>query len=429
MFAKAIDSKYSKATNGLKMTIQKRDEKNRKTQDSKAKKDITNTQDSKLKTHAVKAQNHNVKKDMPNLQHVTAKEAQDSNIYSYHLDELESLITPKFRAKQIYNWLYKHYVSNIESMKNIPKNLQEILKQTFNFPNLKPIRIEESGDGTKKYLFQTSDGATFESVFIKMREKEYDENNRVKKSEKYTFCVSSQVGCRVGCAFCSTAKGGFVRNLSAGEIVEQVVALKRDNNLSAHKSINIVFMGMGEPLDNLNNVAKAIKILSHEEGLCIATRRQTISTSGIAPQIEKLGAMNLGVQIALSLHAVDDSLRSRLIPMNKVYNIERVLQALKNFPLDTRKRILFEYLVIKDINDDLASAKKLVKLLHGFRAKVNLIPFNPHAESEFQRPCIEKMQSFADYLYKRGIVATIRESKGIDISAACGQLRAKQMKA
>lgn len=132
------------------MTIQKRDEKDKKTQDSKAKKDITNTQDSKIKTHAVKAQNHNVKKDMPNLQHVTAKEAQDSNIYSYHLDELESLITPKFRAKQIYNWLYKHYVSNIESMKNIPKNLQEILKQTFSFPNLKPIRIEESGDGNKK---------------------------------------------------------------------------------------------------------------------------------------------------------------------------------------------------------------------------------------------------------------------------------------
>ncbi|MDY5184724.1 23S rRNA (adenine(2503)-C(2))-methyltransferase RlmN [Helicobacter trogontum] len=375
---------------------------------------------------------HKINKDDTKTQASDVKTSrvslQDRNIYSYHLDELEQFVTPKFRAKQIYNWLYKHYVINTESMKNIPKNLQEVLQQAFSFPNITPIRIEESNDGTKKYLFQTNDGATFESVFIKMREKEYDENNRVKKGEKYTFCVSSQVGCRVGCVFCSTAKGGFVRNLSAGEIVEQVVALKRDNNLDAHKSINIVFMGMGEPLDNLNNVAKAIKILSHEEGLCIATRRQTISTSGIAPQIEKLGAMKLGVQIALSLHAVDDALRSRLIPMNKVYNIERVLEALRNFPLDTRKRILFEYLVIKDINDDLGSAKKLVKLLHGFRAKVNLIPFNPHAESEFQRPCPEKMQNFADYLYKKGIVATIRESKGIDISAACGQLRAKQIK-
>ncbi len=351
----------------------------------------------------------------------------DRNIYSYLLEELEHFITPKFRTKQLYHWLYRHYATNVESMKNIPKNMQAFLSATFCFPNIHAIHIEESHDGTKKYLFQTHDNLTFESVFIKMRGKEYDTTGRIKKSEKYTFCISSQVGCRVGCVFCSTAKGGFVRNLSAGEIVEQVVALKRDNNLSAHKSINIVFMGMGEPLDNLSNVAKAIKILSHSDGLCIATRRQTISTSGIAPQIEKLGAMNLGVQIALSLHAVDDTLRSRLIPMNKVYNIERVLQSLRKFPLDARKRILFEYLVIKDINDDLICAKKLVKLLHGFKAKVNLIPFNPHAESEFQRPCPQRMKAFADYLYNKGIVATIRESKGIDISAACGQLREKHI--
>lgn len=352
---------------------------------------------------------------------------QDTNIYSYLLDELVEFVSPPFRAKQIYNWLYHHYVDSIESMKNIPKDMQDFLKANFTLKNIQPMYIEESNDGTKKYLFKTHDNLTFETVFIKMRSKEYGENGQVKKGEKYTFCVSSQVGCRVGCAFCSTAKGGFVRNLSAGEIVEQVVALKRDNKLLAHKSINIVFMGMGEPLDNLINVVKAIKILSHEDGLCIARRRQTISTSGIAPQIEKLGNMKLGVQIALSLHAVDDELRSRLIPMNRVYNIERVLQSLRKFPLDTRKRILFEYLVIKDINDDLESAKKLIKLLQGFRAKVNLIPFNPHKESEFKRPDKERVQAFADYLYKKGIVATIRESKGIDISAACGQLRAKNM--
>lgn len=352
----------------------------------------------------------------------------DTNIYSYLLEELAEIVSPPFRAKQIYRWLYRHYVDSVESMKNIPKEMRDFLKSKLCLPNIQPMQKEISNDGTKKYLFKTSDNLTFESVFIKMRSKKYDEKGCIVKSEKYTFCVSSQVGCRIGCAFCSTAKGGFVRNLSAGEIVGQVVALKRDNNLEAHKSINIVFMGMGEPLDNFSNVVKAIKILSHEEGLCIARRRQTISTSGIAPQIEKLGEMRLGVQIALSLHAVDNELRSRLIPMNKVYNIERVLQSLRKFPLDARKRILFEYLVIKDVNDDLESAKKLIKLLNGFKAKVNLIPFNPHEESEFERPIKEKVQAFADYLYQRGIVATIRESKGIDISAACGQLRAKTAK-
>ncbi|RDU66828.1 23S rRNA (adenine(2503)-C(2))-methyltransferase RlmN [Helicobacter didelphidarum] len=382
---------------------------------------------------------------------------------------------PKFRAKQIYHWLYCRYVTQFSDMKNIPKIMQKQLKDKFcnvekylfqdlqqykyssqtcnqvfelnkqrdtqanisprqdsdiqsqhaNFSTIYPIQIEESKDGTKKYLFQTHDNLSFESVFIKMREKIFDNEGKILKGEKYTFCVSSQVGCRVGCVFCSTAKGGFVRNLSVGEIVQQVVFLKRDNNLDSNKSVNIVFMGMGEPLDNFSNVIKAIRIISHKDGLNIATRRHTISTSGIAPQIEKLGALDLGVQIALSLHAVDDSLRSQLIPMNRVYNLERVLDSLRKFPLHTRNRILFEYLVIKDMNDDLASAKKLVKLLHGFRSKVNLIPFNPHEESQFKRPEKEKVQAFADYLYNRGIVATIRESKGLDISAACGQLREK----
>ncbi len=352
----------------------------------------------------------------------------DKNIYSYLLEDLEQVITPKFRAKQIYNWLYNHYITDIYLMKNIPNDLKETLSKTFILPNISVIKIETSQDGTKKYLFKTHDNLSFESVFIKMKDKVLDSNGKVIKGEKYTFCLSSQVGCRIGCAFCSTAKGGFVRNLSVGEIVEQVVFLKRDNKLNANKSINIVFMGMGEPLDNLDNVSKAIKIISHKDGLCISTKRQTISTSGIAPKIEKLGSMNLGVQIALSLHAVDDDLRSKLIPMNKVYNIKRVLESLKKFPLDTRRRILFEYLVIKGINDDLVSAKKLVKLLHGFKAKVNLIPFNPHEESEFKRPCMEQMRLFSDFLYKHGVIATIRESKGIDISAACGQLREKQLK-
>ncbi|WP_104696924.1 MULTISPECIES: 23S rRNA (adenine(2503)-C(2))-methyltransferase RlmN [unclassified Helicobacter] len=349
------------------------------------------------------------------------------NIYNYTLEELESMIKPSFRAKQIYHWIYIKYVQDFDLMHNLPKQLKTDLKQEYKIKHLEPIKVEISQDGTKKYLFKTLDGHTFESVFIKMRDKKLDSQGNIIEGEKYTFCLSSQIGCKVGCAFCFTAKGGFIRDLSAGEIVEQVVWLKKDNNLLPEKRVNIVYMGMGEPLNNLDNVSKAIRILSELNGLSISARRQTISTSGIAPKIKKLGEMNLGVQLAISLHAVDNALRTRLIPMNKAYNIQSIIEAVKNFPVDTRKRVMFEYLVIKDVNDDLQSAKVLLKLLDGIKAKVNLILFNPHEGSEFKRPDMEQVKKFADFLIQRGLLATIRESKGIDISAACGQLREKTL--
>lgn len=367
------------------------------------------------------------------------------SIYSLNLKELEMLLGsefPSFRAKQIYHWLYVKYATNLSEMANLPKALISFLESRFcNFSQLRiesnkndnlttiaPLKVEISTDGTKKYLFKTRDNLTFESVFLKMKDKKIDKNGKILKGEKYTFCLSSQVGCAVGCAFCSTGKGGFVRNLDAGEIAQQVLLLKKDNALDSNKSVNLVFMGMGEPLLNLQNVERAIRILSEKEGLNIAPRRQTISTSGIAPQIERLGSMQLGVQIALSLHAVNDSLRSELIPMNRVYNIQKVLSALRRFPLKSRNRILFEYLMLKGKNDDLLSAKRLVSLLNGFKAKVNLIPFNPHENSEFERPDSKDVEKFAAYLCAHGITATIRESKGLDISAACGQLREKEIK-
>lgn len=349
------------------------------------------------------------------------------NIYSHTLEELQQLLQPTFRAKQIYNWLYVRYENDFSKMQNIPKDMREKLESEYQIKNLEIIRVQTSKDGSKKYLFRTNDGLSFESVFIKMRDKKHDEDGKIIESEKWTFCLSSQVGCKVGCAFCYTAKGGFVRNLSSGEIVEQVVQLKKDNNIAPEKRVNIVYMGMGEPLDNLQNVSHAIKILSELEGLSISARRQTISTSGIAPKIVKLGEMNLGVQLAISLHAVDDTLRSKLIPMNKAYNIQSVINAVKAFPVDARKRVMFEYLVIKDINDDLLSAKKLLALLDGIKAKVNLILFNPHEGSEFKRPEIAQVRKFADFLTNKGLLCTIRESKGIDISAACGQLREKEL--
>ncbi len=349
-----------------------------------------------------------------------------TTIYDYSLEELEDKIKPNFRAKQIYNWLYKKYVTSYEDMKNIPKDLKEDLKVNYPIDICKIISMEESSDGTKKYLFQYEDGKTAETVLLLMREEQKDEDGNIIKGAKYTFCVSSQVGCKVGCTFCLTAKGGFVRNLSAGEIVSQIAYLKKDNNIAENKAVNIVYMGMGEPLDNFNNLVKAIKIISDLEGLAISTRRQTISTSGISSKIEKLGKLELGVQLAISLHAVDDGLRSELIPMNKAYNIQSIIDAVKKFPIDTRKKVMFEYLVIKDKNDDLKSAEKLVKLLNGIDAKVNLIFFNPFEGTIYERPSINTMLKFQEYLLSKKLICTIRESKGLDISAACGQLKEKE---
>ncbi len=311
-------------------------------------------------------------------------------------------------------------------MKNIPKELKETLSKKFPLDTIKVKNTEISSDGTKKYLFEYHDNNSVEAVLLRMKEKELNEEGQVIKSEKYTFCISSQVGCKVGCSFCLTAKGGFIRNLSAGEIVAQVQYLKKLNEIPQNKSVNIVYMGMGEPLDNYENLIKAIKIISELDGLAISTKRQTISTSGISSKISKLGNENLGVQLAISLHAVEDDLRDELIPMNKAYNIESIIEAVKKFPIDTRKKVLFEYLVIKDKNDSVAQAKKLVKLLHGIEAKVNLIYFNPFEGTTYKRPLEEDMKAFQNYLLSKKIICTIRESKGLDISAACGQLKKKE---
>ena len=347
------------------------------------------------------------------------------SLMDYTKKELEEFISPKFRIKQIWGWMYHHYVEDFKEMKNLPKKMQEELSEKFVINPLKIVNKEVSSDGTIKYLFELQDGKTVESVWLKMKDEQYDENGKLLHEAKYSICVSTQVGCKVGCSFCLTAKGGFTRDLSAAEIVAQVVSLKKDNNHPHNRITNIVYMGMGEPLDNLDNLAKAIEIFKDPDGLAISAKRQTVSTSGLSNKIDQLGQMDLGVHIAISLHAVDDELRTELIPMNKAHNINSIIEAVKRYPIDTRKRVMFEYLVIKDKNDDLQSAKKLVKLLTGIKAKVNLIYFNPYLGTPYKRPEYKDMVAFQEYLVKHGVLCTIRDSKGIDISAACGQLKEK----
>src|SRR5574344_123101 len=346
-----------------------------------------------------------------------------SSIYDYTLDELKERLKPSFRAKQVYNWLYKKYANSYDDMKNLPKELIEDLKTNYPIDILKVVKKEQSRDGSIKYLFKLRDNHTVEAVLLLMKDKKIDEDGQIVRSEKYTVCISSQVGC----SFCLTAKGGFVRNLTVGEYIAQIVNIKRDNDIAENKALNIVYMGMGEPLDNFDNFVKAVEIFSELDGLAISRRRQTVSTSGIASKIKKLGEKDLQIQLAISLHAVDDELRSELIPMNKAYNIASIIDAVKAFPVDTRKKVMFEYLVIKDKNDSLDAAKKLVKLLDGIQAKVNLIYFNPYPGTSYQRPLEADMMRFKDFLNSKGVICTIRESKGLDISAACGQLKEKEL--
>lgn len=346
------------------------------------------------------------------------------NIYELEPSELsKSLDGPSFRTTQVLNWVYKKNILDFKEMSNLPKDYREQLSDKFTVGSLGLLRKEVSSDGSEKYLFALKDGKTVETVLLKMKDDEFDEEGKKTREARYTLCISSQVGCKVGCAFCLTAKGGFDRNLTAGEIVEQVAFIKKEKEFGEEKSINIVYMGMGEPLDNLENVAKSIKIITHKDTLCIAPRRITISTSGLAAKIEKLANMELGVNLAISLHAVDDELREALMPINKAYNIKSVIDAVRKFKADKRKKVLFEYLLLGGVNDDIKSAQKLGKLLNGLEVKINLILFNPYENSQFKRPTTEAAEAFRKYLADKRFICTIRESKGIDISAACGQLR------
>lgn len=353
---------------------------------------------------------------------------QKLNLLDFTADELAKIISPMFRVKQIFEWIYQKYADDFSQMSSLSKEMRAELSQKFHFSPLQCVKFEQSKDKSIKYLFRLNDGLLIESVLLPMKEEVLDENGKRVKSPRYTICVSSQVGCKSGCSFCLTAKGGLKRNLSAGEIVGQILWIKKQQQIPYAHRVNVVYMGMGEPLDNLTNVSRAVRILSDNNALSINPRRQTISTSGLAKQIKELGEMNLGVLLAISLHAVNDELRDRLMPINKAYNIAAVMEAVRGFPINQRKKIMFEYLLIAGVNDGAQHAKELVRLLSGIRAKVNLILFNPHEGSTYRRPSVEDAVKFQDILSAKGITCTVRQSKGLDISAACGQLKERTQK-
>ena len=315
-----------------------------------------------------------------------------------------------YRAGQIFKWIYYHQVDNFISMTDLGQELRERLADQFTVPRLDIEKIEISRDGSQKFLFRLADGNHVESVLI-------PEKNH------FTLCISSQVGCAMGCKFCLTAKNGLTRNLAAGEIISQVRDIKNRIGIDPPLS-NIVLMGMGEPLANYQNVIQAIHTLTDSSfGLDFSTRRVTLSTAGLVSELLQLGN-DATVNLAVSLNATDNETRSRLMPVNRKYPLEMLLKACQNYPLAPRKRITFEYILMKDVNDSPENARKLAQLLRSVKAKINLIPFNEYPGSLFNRPDEKRILKFQDILVQHHYTAMIRYSKGQDISAACGQLRA-----
>lgn len=321
----------------------------------------------------------------------------------------DSLKASKFRARQIHNWIYLKSVKQIEDMTDLSVKFRDELKQSAIVTDTK-IKVKQvSTDGTIKYLIEYPDGECVETVLMRF-------DNRA----NLTACVSSQIGCAVNCSFCATGKRGFIRNLTYKEIVEQVLTIQRDTGL---KVTNIVFMGQGEPLLNLDNVLKAMQIFN--ENLQIGARRITISTSGIVPQINKLAENEMQSTLAVSLHAPNHQIRKKLMPIEEKYDMQMLKSAMKSYTDKTGRRITIEYLLIKDLNDSIENAKELAEYLSPIKCNINLIPYNPTAKNDYQRPSNNSIQKFKYLLEHSGKKVTVRLERGADIDAACGQLRGK----
>ena len=331
------------------------------------------------------------------------------------LDELTEFVTengfPKFRAKQIYDWLYKN-VTDFDNMRNIPADLKAFLKSSsyISVANIEK-KLVSRYDKTVKYLFSFNDGECVESVVTSYK-------------HGYSICISTQVGCKMGCTFCATGKSGFSRSLEPSEMLGQIEAAQRDLNI---RISNIVLMGMGEPLDNFDNVVKFLRLVSSDNGLNIGMRHITLSTCGIVPKIYELAKLHLGITLSVSLHAPNDEIRQRTMPIARKYSIEELLKACSDYFKTTGRRVTFEYSMISGVNDSDENARELAKRLEGTQSHVNLIPVNTVEGTGYLKSNIKRQQAFINILAAKNIGATVRRTLGCDINASCGQLKRKHI--
>ena len=328
---------------------------------------------------------------------------------------MDRLGQPKYRATQVMRWLYERRVKAFSEMTDLPASLRSALDQEFLFDELKSMRKLGSADTTRKFLFELGDGSLIETVLIPASPALYGET-----SDRRTLCVSSQVGCAYGCKFCASGLEGWSRNLHAGEIVDQLLKVEE---LSGEKVNNIVFMGMGEPLANFQSLLRAISIINSPWGIGLGARHITVSTSGLAPQIKALADQPLQIRLAISLHGATDEVRSQIMPVNRKYNLNTLLEACDYYADRKKQRISFEYILIEEVNDTKEQAHALVQHANRLEAKVNLIPYNTVEGLPWKRPSLRRQDAFLEILKRSGVSATIRREKGHDIEAACGQLR------
>lgn len=351
--------------------------------------------------------------------HDCAKILTMRTIYDYSLAELESLLSEKgqkaYRAKQLYSWLYRKRVNSFDEMSDLPHELLEQLKQEYQLMPLTLLEKQVSKDGTAKYLFALADGMTIETVLMHF-------------SFGDSVCVTTQVGCNMGCTFCASGLLKKQRDLTSGEMTAQVLYLQKELDQDNKRVDNVVVMGTGEPFDNYEEVMRFCKTINHDLGLAIGARHITISTCGVVPKILEFANEKVQYNLAISLHASNDALRNQLMPINHAYPIEELMGALRYYSHDNHRRLTFEYILLKRVNDSDEHAKELASLIHGMNAYVNLIPYNEVAENGYHSVSDKEALHFYDVLMKHGVKATLRSKHGDDIDAACGQLRAKHEK-
>ncbi|MGG7618802.1 23S rRNA (adenine(2503)-C(2))-methyltransferase RlmN [Robertmurraya sp. GLU-23] len=344
---------------------------------------------------------------------------QKPSIYSIELHDLKAWLVEHnekaFRAEQIFDWLYKKRVTSFEDMSNLSKTLRETLEEHYSLTTLNTLIQQQSSDGTIKFLFELHDGYSIETVLMR-----HEYGNSV--------CVTTQVGCRIGCTFCASTLGGLKRNLEAGEIVAQVVKVQQALDETDERVSSVVIMGIGEPFDNYNDMLSFLKIINHDKGLNIGARHITVSTSGIIPKIYQFADENMQINFAISLHAPNTEIRSRLMPINRAYKLPDLMDAVRYYIEKTGRRVSFEYGLFGGVNDQVEHAEELAKLIKGVKCHVNLIPVNYVPERDYVRTPKDQIFAFEKTLKNHGVNVTIRREHGHDIDAACGQLRAKERK-